>query len=65
MSQENLQPSPPPSALHRWLGRTLRIVGLLIVYLLIFDMVAWLGLKLAGRRETPSTDPKLLYPGAS
>jgi hypothetical protein len=32
---------------------------------LIFDAVAWLGLWLAGHRESPFSDPALLYPSAS
>ncbi len=65
MSREDSQPGSSPSALPRWLNRAWRIVGVLIIYLLIFDAVAWLGLRLAGHREAPFTDPKLVYPGAS
>ncbi len=64
MSQKNSLPTTP-AVLWRWLGRGLRIVGIAIVFILILDLVAWVGLKLAGHRETPYLDPALVYPGAS
>jgi hypothetical protein len=65
MAQENSQAPSPPSARLRWLDRAWRIVGALIIFLLIFDAAAWLGLRLVGHRETPLANPNLIYPGAS
>jgi len=51
-------------AWRRWLRRAGRIAAIAIIYLLVFDAVAWLGLKLAGYPPPPS-DPAVIYPGAS
>jgi lysophospholipase L1-like esterase len=64
-SAEQNASSGTPARRSRWLRRAVRIAALALVYLLVFDAVAWLGLWLAHDRESPYADPAILYPGAS